>query len=74
MIIHSIEWHKDCLKNHQRSIKEKRAEIECMLAALEKSEKQAEFHELQIQEAEKKGKKSFNGDNFMKKERLNFFS
>ena len=65
---HSIEWHKDCLKNSKESIARDRKEytewFRKKIELIDEMETYNKFREYQINEAIKEGKDSFDEDKY----------
>ena len=66
---YSIEWHKECVSNIRRNYFVLREFISIKKEELQNLEAQIEFYEFQIREAERKKKKKFAPDRFMKSRR-----
>lgn len=60
-----IEWHEECVRNHRATLENEKRQLEGLLRRIEKSEEQLAFHELQIEEAKRLGKTSFDRDRFL---------
>lgn len=62
-----LNWHKESLSNHNRTLTYMRNQLEYLKNRLEVSEKQYAFYNYQILQAELKGKTSFDSDKFCHK-------
>ena len=61
----AIEWHEDILKNQKQSLKADANRIEDLQDKYVKLLTRVLFHELQIEEAKKRGKDGFDAERFM---------
>lgn len=62
-----LQWHKDCFANAEANLRNQEAEMSRMQARIEKQRMRLEFYRKQIEEAERRGKASFDSDKFMVK-------
>lgn len=60
----SINWHKDCLKNQQRSIYEKRVLIDKLIEQRDKQVRRHNLYTAQVNLAVKEGKDCFDSEKF----------
>lgn len=63
----SIKWHRECLTNLKNSLQREEAELERVIARVERIRAHVRFYEQQIQAAVDKGKDSFDRDKFGRK-------
>ena len=65
MMKQAIEWHEDVLKNQKQSLESTAKKIKDLQEQYTKQLTRTIFHELQIEEAKKRGKDGFDEERFM---------
>ena len=68
-MLQTINWHENCLKNTLVSLNETKSKLDYLIDKYSRDKKSFEFYQLQIQEAKKFGKTSFDPEKFMSKHR-----
>ena len=60
----NIDWHKDCYKNSEGSLKRKQQQCDMLDAEIDKAAKRLMLYAMQINLAEKEGKHSFDSEKY----------
>lgn len=63
----SLEWHRECLENWERSLIGQRNDFARAKANLERSEAEFAFYAQQVEEAERRGMDAFDRDRLLVK-------
>ena len=63
----TLAWHRECLTNHMRSIREKRAIVTRLIEDVERSEREAVLYQEQITAAEARGLDAFDKERLLRR-------
>lgn len=64
MVMQTIEWHKRCIENFEKSIANKILDFNALKEEINNEVKRLTFQKHQVKEAEKKGKTSYDNERF----------